>query len=530
MPPLAAPKFAVHFHSIMTPGATQLNFELFDDAEDGVTEGAYRAGLRATRRLTREEQRGLGQYMTPVAIATEMARRSIAAMRARESWRILDPAAGSGVLAAAAVQAALDCGRSPRRIELLMCEIDERLHDPLRELAGRLASACAQRAVMLECKVTGGDFLLSDLAVSGAPTVDLVIANPPYFKLGKQDRRAQAHLYAVHGQPNIYGLFMAACASLVREGGVWCFITPRSWTGGDYFAAVRRHLFARLNLAGLHAFDSRSAHFDDDEVLQEAIVTWAASGGPREAVDVGVSVGAAGMAAARRRSVPVSSLVGPGPALSVRLPSAGPGIERLRGSLARLGWRVSTGPVVAFRARRWLAPEAGPKTVPLLWMQHVRRMSVQWPLARKLEHVERGAGSSWMLVANRPMVLLRRFSPKEDARRVTAAPWLGGGNLEVLGLENHLNYICAVDDRMTRDEANGLAAYLNSGPVDAWLRDIVGHTQINAADLRRMPMPEREVLADWGRRLGPSPELAVIDAIVGAYVESAEEPAEPAVG
>jgi adenine-specific DNA-methyltransferase len=35
---------------------------------------------------------------------------------------------------------------------------------------------------------------------------DLVIANPPYFKIPKSDPRAQAAAAIVHGQPNIYAL------------------------------------------------------------------------------------------------------------------------------------------------------------------------------------------------------------------------------------------------------------------------------------------------------------------------------------
>ena len=353
----------------MSEIAVQRALDLFDHASTGsarsIADLAYEEGLAATRRLERAEQKRLGQYMTPVPIARFMAQRAIVSL-ARDSIRILDPAAGSGVLGIAAVQAILGVAVPPKRIELLFCEIDVRLHAALASAGRQLHAQCAARGVMLDVQVHGGDFLLSDLALSQQPCVDLVIANPPYFKLGKADPRALAHAFAVHGQPNIYGLFMAACASLVRPGGVWCFITPRSWTGGDYFGAVRRHVLTRLHLIAVHVFESRSEHFGDDEVLQEAVIAWARAGVASAQVEVGSSSGVSDLHRAAPRRLPVDQVLRRADSFRVCLPHAPAGIECLQQSLKAIGLRVFTGPVVAFRAKRWLRAEAGEATVALL--------------------------------------------------------------------------------------------------------------------------------------------------------------------
>jgi len=58
--------------------------------------------------------------------------------------------------------------------------------------------------------------------------------------------------------------------------------------------------------------------------------------------------------------------------------------ERWNNYLSTYKLEISTGPVVPFRAIDKLAfadsVKQG-KAVPLLWLQHVRRMDIQWPLA-----------------------------------------------------------------------------------------------------------------------------------------------------
>ena len=348
------------------------------------TESAYWRGSLASRARSRDEQNQLGQFMTPAPIARFMAQRLVAERHwAGRTVRLLDPAAGSGVLGAALVEAAVSSSARPSRIELLLCEIDASLLPLLEICAAELASLCARHGVEFECLIQGGDFLASALALSGKPTLDAVIANPPYFKLAGHDERARAFAHAVHGQPNIYALFMASCASLLRPGGAFGFITPRSWTNGAYFRALRTHLFARLALDGLHLFDSRQAHFQADAVLQEALITWATAGKPQATIGVSTSAGASDLNDAKVYSWPAHRVLGDAPEQMVAIPDAqaahghGYGLGSLHLRLQDLGLRVSTGAVVGFRAAAHLRRQSGPTTQPMLWMPHVRSMRIE---------------------------------------------------------------------------------------------------------------------------------------------------------
>ena len=155
-------------------------------------------------------------------------------------------------------------------------------------------------------------------------------------------------------------------------------------------------------------------------------------------------------------------------------------------------------------------------------MNHVRAMRVTFPIqTRKPQYISLAASRKSLLVPNRNYVLLRRFSAKEEARRLVAAPWLKSSvGISLLGIENHLNYIYSMRDEMIEDEAVGLAALLNTELLDTYFRVSSGNTQVSATELRAMPLPPRETIVSVGRRVrnqtgGESLDEIVID-VIGA--------------
>lgn len=485
----------------------------------GLTASVYDAGKLTIDQFSADERRALGQYMTPPAVANFMAQRALPP-EDLTIVRIVDPAAGTGVLAAAAVAALLARNTPPARIVVTLYEVDPRLIPGLRRVVARLRVAAKRRGVQLNAKVHCADFLMSAAALRAVPVADLVIANPPYFKLGGRDPRVLAHAHLVHGQPNIYALFMAVCARLVNPGGRWCFITPRSWTNGAYFSAARAAIAGALSFDAIHVFASRRDHFTDDTILQEAMITWAtAHTRGHGSIVMSSSEGAADLANAVLTRQPADLIVKMNDAHTVVLPDANTDAlwREWTATLDTYGLKVSTGPVVAFRASRHLRCTATSTTVPLLWMQHVQPMRVQWPADKKREHIVAIGATAWMLVPNSTFVVMRRFSPKEDYRRVVAAPYLTGTLPgAVVGLENHTNYIYRPGGHMEADEATGLAALLDSAVMDTYFRAVAGSTQVNASDLRRVPLPPLATIRAIGRKLGSGASLSSVDAVVWA--------------
>lgn len=88
---------------------------------------------------------------------------------------------------------------------------------------------------------------------------------------------------------------------------------------------------------------------------------------------------------------------------------------------------------------------------------------------------------------------------------------------EWVGLENHLNYVYRRGSDLARTEAIGLAAFFNSALLDRYFRAISGNTQVNATEIRTMPMPDGQLLVGIGEEVERGKELhsRVIERVVG---------------
>ena len=191
-------------------------------------------------------------------------------------------------------------------------------------------------------------------------------------------------------------------------------------------------------------------------------------------------------------------------------------------TLGSLGLDISTGPVVPFRAKRFLTDGASElPAVPLLWMHHVRPMQVEWPSTGggKAQWIKVMPESAKLLLKDDTYVLLRRFSAKEEKRRLVAAPLFHGFlNADMVGLENHLNYIRGVSRKLDEELAYGLATLLNSTFLDRYFRVSNGNTQVSATELRAMPLPAEEDIRIIGASVVNHPDadtaLAELDAVI----------------
>ncbi|MEX0717486.1 MAG: Eco57I restriction-modification methylase domain-containing protein [Planctomycetaceae bacterium] len=483
----------------------------------------------------------LGQYLTPVAVADFMA--SLIACD-RDVIRILDPGAGSGVLACALVEALASRSRPPARIMIDACEWDSEILPLLDQSLQYVQLRGESAGIEVSYRIIGEDFVLRHAAElrRGASLFpiecdhaeyDAIIGNPPYFKIPKSDPRAIAAADLVHGQPNIYSLFMGVSAALLAPGGEIVFITPRSFASGPYFRRFRERFFERTRLEALHVFGSRRDAFSRDEVLQENVILKARARTDetptkRDAlVRVSVSRGAEDIDRSATHMVPITDLIdSTSEELMLRIPSSAEDctiisrIDSWNGSLRRYGMEVSTGPVVPFRATEFLsdAHASGKDDAPLLWLQNVRPMRVEWPTSarRKPQYIAVRRDSMPLLVPDGNYVLLRRFSAKEEPRRLVAAPLLEGElNDGWIGIENHLNYIHREGRSLTKEEAVGLAAIYNSEIMDSYFRILNGSTQVSATEIRRIPLPPHELIIEIGRKASARRiEQAEVDALI----------------
>lgn len=474
------------------------------DQFESLREEAY-AALDADRS-------SLGQFYTPPALASLLA--SMIEAPLPRSVSLLDPGAGVGILSAAAVMKLHGLG--VRAIDLTVCELAPEVVPMLRKGLELISRWCREHQVNFRVSVIENDFTKwavdqvaeNDLFTAPEAVFDVVILNPPYRKISADGAQRRLLQRAGLECSNLYAGFIHLAARLLRDRGQLVSINPRSFANGPYFRDFRRHLFATTPLRAVHVFARRDRAFSSDKVLQENILIHAVRGEPTPNLRIYSSE--AGESAIRAQDVPRERAIDPKDADQIlHLEVTGDDrdvtdqIRALPATLATLGIQVSTGRVVDFRVRDGLRRSESEGTVPLIYPQHLRNATVVWPNGkRKADYFEAGSAYAAQLVPAGTYVLTKRFTAKEERRRISAAvisqDIVPGSHY---ALENHLNYFHAFGQPLDPTLAVGLTAFLNSTLADRYFRLYNGHTQVNATDLRAMPYPPSTALRQLGRTL-----------------------------
>lgn len=474
-----------------------------------------------------KERKQRGHFGTPSAIAGFMA--GMFDEIPRQTVRVVDPGAGVGMLSAALCQRVLR-ESTVRRLVFELWENDPKLEPYLCQTMEGCRRALQLAGHDFEFTIHVEDFVLAHTArtlfeTGPVPSFDLAVMNPPYYKLRKDSKHARAMAHVVHGQPNIYSLFMAAAADLLVPGGQMVAITPRSYFNGPYFKRFRKWFFDRTIAKQIHVFESRTDAFKGDEVLQENVILLAKKGGTPTSVVLTSSVGRE-LDVVERRTVLYPKVIDDASGDHVIRVTTNrieqeivEVMDRLPRRFRNLGFEISTGPVVTFRSTGLLRSERAKGTAPLLWMHNVRPFTTRFPPKNgKPLHILINEESKRLLLPARRYVLLKRFTSKEEHRRLVAGIFEAEDSYsEFVGLENHLNYVYRRDAELSKHEALGLAAFFNSALVDRYFRAVSGNTQVNASEIRSMPFPEIETVRQIGCALdrGEDRTLAGLEQTVG---------------
>ncbi len=499
----------------------------------------YRADTSA--RLDPKRRSELGQFMTATPIA-----RFLASLFEQTDGDIclLDPGAGVGSLTAAFVERICHQADKPRSAKLVSYEIEPLMIEYLRATLNGAVKQCEAAHVPSETFLYEQDFILSQSGVRQASMFDAqqrsdhifshVIMNPPYKKISSASKHRAALRQAGIETSNLYTGFMFLAAQKLKPGGEMVAIIPRSFCNGPYFKPFRQQFLSMLALRHIHVFESRNTAFRDDEVLQENVIIHAVKGATPDTVRITTSRSgdfewdaetqeciAQDMT---QRSVSYSSVVrtsDPEQFINITTNDIEQQIvERMshfKQTLVGLELGISTGPVVDFRLKDDLCPMPQADTVPLLYSAHFRNGGIDWPRQMKKPNAIKVSDESrrWLWSNTGHYVITKRFTSKEERRRVVA--FLYGSDLpgELIGFENHLNVFHENQEGMAEEIARGLFAFLNSSLVDRYFRQFNGHTQVNATDLRSLRYPDREMLIRMGRAVGATnPTQQQIDKII----------------
>ena len=421
--------------------------------------------IDATQKLDPKMRSLLGQFMTPAPIARFMA--SMFDPISSDSVRLLDAGAGVGSLSAAFLESIASREQTPSSVESVAYELDPVLIDYLSSTLSDCCEFYRENGWNLSSVIKSQDFLEAGAVMLSKGLLaekeeqkrfTHAILNPPYKKISANSPHRKWLRGIGIETSNLYTGFIVTAIKLLQPGGEIVAIVPRSFCNGPYFKPFRDFLLSETALKNIHVFESRTKAFKDDEVLQENIIFHAKKGTPQADVVITASGGGAftlddesGTLVVEdltTRTVGIDSVVKRGD-VEKFIHIASTELEQhvvdrisvYQHKLDKLNIKVSTGPVVDFRLRNDIKamPEDG--TVPLLYASHFTKSGVQWPKSGKKPNAifPSTSATKWLMPNNGSYVVTKRFTSKEERRRVVA--WVYDSSLPgaLVGFENHLN-------------------------------------------------------------------------------------------
>ena len=475
--------------------------------------------IRANKDLNPKTKSTLGQFFTPSPICLFMA--SLFS-NIEGDIKLLDPGCGPGSLTAAFVDEALKRKRV-RSLDTTLFDIEDILAPYIHETFDICANQITKSGVEYTATLYLEDFILACSNNSGLfqnnNDYTHVIMNPPYKKIATKSKHRLALRTVGIETVNLFTGFVALSIQKLIPGGELVAIIPRSFCNGPYYQPFREFMLKETAIQHIHIFDSRSQAFADDEVLQENIIIHLIKGAEQRNVTItsspiadfhsdekSKSITATDLTT---RDVPFESVVNPQDkqkfihiAANDRDQSIINRLSYFSTPLDDLNIQVSTGPVVDFRLQDDLRQNIEDGAVPLIYPIHLNG-GFHWPKDSKKPNAIAVSkqSKSWLWEHSGNFVIVRRFSSKEEKRRIVATFYDSSLPGDLIGFENKLNVFHFQKKGLQREVALGLYVYLNSTLLDKYYRLFGGHTQVNATDLRAIHYPEIDSLVRMGEEI-----------------------------
>jgi len=442
-----------------------------------------------TKNHNKDKRKCKGQFFTPLSVAEFMALR---ASYASQHLSILEPGAGNGLLTASVIKYCIE-NELCNSFDVKLVENDTDVIELLKSTINVITEYVNANNGHINITLSADNYITSDMDEK----YDIVICNPPYKKIRKDSEESQNMSAYVYGQPNLYGLFMCQAIRHLKDNGRFVFITPRSWTSGSYYKLVRKYIFDNLDITDLLLFENRNNVFDNEDVLQETLITVGIKGNTQSQYIYLYNADKNLHLEPMQMEVPAQLIKDIGPDSYLLLPKNEADLQVINrmaiipDTFESLGYCFKTGPVVEFRNKDVISSVAKDGYIPMFRSTSIVNGQCIFPAdTEKAQYLD--LSKKQLLITNGNTVLLRRLSAKEENRRLQSCVYYQTGNNKYISVENHVNYLVRMDgNALTEDEVEWINELLMSEDYDVYYRIINGSTQVNAGELNKLPLQRR---------------------------------------
>lgn len=353
---------------------------------------------------------------------------------------------------------------------------------------------------------------------------DYIITNPPYKKISTNSKERKSLRSVGIETVNLYSAFLSLSIFLLKHNGQLVAIVPRSFCNGVYYKKFRELILKHCSIDYIHSFDSRKSIFSDDNVLQENIIIKLTKRKQQESVVIFYSYDD-DFSKIKKHEVSFSEIVIKNDKNQfIRIPKMEsiPNAEYpFNNDINNLELSVSTGQIVDFRVKEFLQENLSKNSYPLIYPHHFNNGNFTYPKHHKKPNAILNDEKirKWLLPTNGCYIVVNRFSPKENKKRIIAniiSPKMI--DKDFIAIENHLNFFHLNKKGIDETIAKGLLCYLNSSVLDNYLRNFSGHTQINVGDLKSIPYPTKNELLFLGSKYKARIEQIEIDSLINEVI------------
>ena len=475
--------------------------------------------VRNTNKLIREKSESenirLGRLFTKKDTARLMT--SMLALDDKKTvYTILDPGAGTGILAAAAIEEI--CKRCPLSKQIFItCYENDPVYIPmLKNNMERIRKKCRHDfGVKLYVTIyeenyltdSGNHYTVALYDEIREDKFDVIICNPPTDLIDKYSPEADAVGGVTQLKIGAPYLFARLAAKHLEPQGQLVIILPTLSATSAGLASFRKKMADTLALRKIHLFVGKQKNPRRAVPLKKNFVLAYANAEKTATIDVTTSTDN-GAKVTALPAVPYSFIVDQNDG-TLTLPKSLEDtkivkhISDLPETLTSLGLKMSTGLVIDSRCEGLLFTEPMKGTVPLIRPAAIKGGQIRFPLPIKHQYIANT--DEKILQKNKNMVIIKRVPAKSDDRFVNSAIYMAAQlpGYKVISTHNKINFIDTIDKdaEISPRLAFGLFALLNSTIYDRYISIMSKSKQINSKEMRDLPLPPKNIIENIGMRL-----------------------------
>ena len=499
--------------------------------------------VRNTGKLIREKSKSENIRLGRLFTKKDTARLMAGMLKLDEDktvYTILDPGAGTGILAAAAIEEI--CKRCPasKQIFITCYENDPVFIPMLKNNLERIRKkARHDYGVKLYVTVYEENYLTDSknhYTVALFDQVkedkfDIIMCNPPLDLVDKYSPEAEAVGGVTQLKIGAPFLFAKLAARHLEIDGQLVIMLPTNSATSSALTTFRKDMADALALNKIHLFVGKQKNARRAVPLKKSFILCYQNAEKTDSITVTTSVDN-GANTVTLPPVPYSFVVDAKDG-TLTLPKSVEDTKIVKHisdqpeTLTSLGLKMSTGLIIDSRCEGMLFTEPIKGCVPLIRPSAIKGGQIRFPQPVKRQYIS--PTSERLVQRNKNMIFIKRVPAKSDERFVNAAIYMASqlGNYRYISTHNKINFIDTVDKNVEMNPrfVFGLFALLNSTIYDRYISIMSKSKQINSKEMRDLPLPPRNIIENIGMRLMATRQttVAVCDQIVNPTLHIIEK-------